>query len=112
MAPALQVFFADHDMGFAAGRNATFRASQGRIVVLLIPASSYAATSGRRITAALADPTLGWSALTVWSRATSKSSRGAGGPTWTPIEGYLMAFRRAALLRESGLPTSGSASTA
>ena len=31
----LTVLFADHNLGFAAGRNATLRASQGRIVVLL-----------------------------------------------------------------------------
>src|SRR5579883_2570746 len=32
---ALQVLFADHNMGFAAGRNATMRASRGRFIVLL-----------------------------------------------------------------------------
>src|SRR5258707_279275 len=32
---ALQVLFADHNMGFAAGRNATMRASRGRFIVML-----------------------------------------------------------------------------
>ena len=32
---AIRVLFADHDMGFAAGRNATMRASRGRYIVLL-----------------------------------------------------------------------------
>ena len=31
----LQVLFADHNMGFAAGRNATMRASRGRFIVLM-----------------------------------------------------------------------------
>ena len=31
----LQVLFADHNMGFAAGRNATMRASRGRYIVLV-----------------------------------------------------------------------------
>src|SRR5262249_42782222 len=31
----LQVLFADHNMGFAAGRNATMRASRGRYVILM-----------------------------------------------------------------------------
>src|SRR5581483_10532248 len=32
---ALQVLFADHNMGFAAGRNATMRASRWRYIVLM-----------------------------------------------------------------------------
>jgi cysteinyl-tRNA synthetase len=32
---ALQVIFADHNLGFAAGRNATFRASRGKFIIML-----------------------------------------------------------------------------
>ena len=102
VAPALQVMFADHDMGFAAGRNATLRASRGRVVALLDTSIELAGDIWPRIERALADPAVG--AVGPYGLVTDdlRDFREAPGPDVDAIEGYLLAFPRA-LPREVGL---------
>ncbi len=93
-----QVLFADHDMGFAAGRNATFRASLGEIVVMLDTSIEINGDIWTPIAHLLADPTVGvvgpYGLVTTDLKEFGESS----GPDVDAMEGYLMAFRRSALL--------------
>jgi cysteinyl-tRNA synthetase len=97
----LRVLFADHNMGFAAGRNATLRASRGRIVVLLDTSIELRGDIWSSLERALADQQVGivgpYGLVTEDLKEFSESP----GPDVDAIEGYLMAFRRA-LLPELG----------
>ncbi|MDQ2713661.1 MAG: cysteine--tRNA ligase, partial [Chloroflexota bacterium] len=55
----LHVLFADHNMGFAAGRNATMRASQGHYVVLVDTSIELQDDIWQPLEQALADPDIG-----------------------------------------------------
>jgi cysteinyl-tRNA synthetase len=98
---ALQVLFADHNMGFAAGRNATMRASRGRYIVLLDTSIELNGDIWEPLATLLADPVIGvagpYGLVTDNLRDFSEAPR----PDVDAIEGYLMAFRRA-LLPEVG----------
>jgi cysteinyl-tRNA synthetase len=96
-----RVFFADHDMGFAAGRNATMRASRGRIVVLLDTSIEPAGDIWTPMERALADPTVGVVGPYALVTEDLKEFQETEGPPADAVEGYLMAFRRA-LLAEVG----------
>ena len=97
----LRVLFADHDMGFAAGRNATMRASRGRYVVLLDTSIELAGDIWPPIARALDDPQVGVAGPYGLVTDDLKEFRESAGPDVDAVEGYLMAFRRA-LLPEVG----------
>ncbi|HEV7129939.1 MAG TPA: cysteine--tRNA ligase, partial [Ktedonobacterales bacterium] len=94
----VRVLLADHDLGFAAGRNASFNASLGRIVVQLDTSIELAGDIWTPIAALLADPTIG--VVGPYGLVTDdlKEFQESAGPDVDAIEGYLMAFRRATLL--------------
>ncbi len=97
----LQVLFADHNMGFAAGRNATMRASRGRFIVLMDTSIEINGDIWEPLAQTLADRNMGvvgpYGLVTDDLREFQESP----GPDVDAIEGYLMAFRRA-LLPEVG----------
>jgi glycosyltransferase involved in cell wall biosynthesis len=97
----LQVLFADHNMGFAAGRNATMRASRGHIIVLMDTSIEVRGNIWEPLTMTLADRNIGvvgpYGLVTEDLREFQESRR----PDVDAIEGYLMAFRRE-LLHEVG----------
>ncbi len=98
---ALQVLFADHNIGFAAARNASMRASRGEFVVLLDTSIELKGDIWEPLAALLADTTVG---LTGPYGLVTEDLRGfseAAGPEVDAIEGYLMVFRRS-LLTEVG----------
>jgi len=92
-----QVIFADHDMGFAAGRNATVRASLGHMVVLLDTSIEVNGDIWAPIERLLAEPTIGLVGPYGLVTTDLKEFAESAGPDVDAIEGYLMAFRRATL---------------
>ncbi|HKV58691.1 MAG TPA: cysteine--tRNA ligase, partial [Ktedonobacteraceae bacterium] len=94
---ALQVLFADHNMGFAAGRNATMRASRGRYIVLMDTSIEIAGDIWEPLARTLTDANMG--VVGPYGLVTDdlREFREAAGPDVDAIEGYLMAFRRASL---------------
>lgn len=97
----LTVLFADHNLGFAAGRNATLRASRGQIVVLLDTSIELCGDIWTLLQAALADPHIGIVGPYGLVTDDLKEFREDDGPFVDAIEGYLLAFRRE-LLHEIG----------
>ena len=97
----LQVLFADHNMGFAAGRNATMRASRGRYVVLMDTSIEVAGPIWEPLAMTLADPSIGVVGPYGLVTHDLREFHEATTPDVDAIEGYLMAFRRA-LLPEVG----------
>ncbi|MBE3559218.1 MAG: cysteine--tRNA ligase [Ktedonobacteraceae bacterium] len=97
----LQILFADHDMGFAAGRNATMRASLGRYVILLDTSIEVTGNIWEPLAAALADEEIGVVGPYGLVTEDLREFQEAPGPDVDAVEGYLMAFRRA-LLPEVG----------
>ncbi len=99
---ASQVFFADHDMGFAAARNAGLRASRGQIVVLFDTSIEVTGDIWIPLTPALSDPAVGLIGPYALATDDLKEFQETTGPEADAIEGYLMACRRS-LLGEMGL---------
>lgn len=97
----LQVIFADHNLGFAAGRNATTRASQGRIIIWLDTSIELRAPIWSVIEQALAEQETGLVGPYGLITTDLKEFEEHTGPDVDAIEGYLMAFRRE-LLEEVG----------
>ena len=97
----LRVLFADHNMGFAAGRNATMRASRGRHLVLLDTSIELRGDIWSPIARALKDQQVGLVGPYGLATDDLKEFYEHAGPDVDAIEGYLMVFRRA-LLREIG----------
>src|SRR6266852_3176920 len=97
----LQVLFADHNMGFAAGRNATMRASRGRFIVLMDTSIEVTGDIWEPLAAALADRNMGVVGPYGLVTEDLREFHEAPGPDVDAIEGYLMAFRRS-LLPEVG----------
>src|SRR3989440_10862295 len=97
----LQVLFADHNMGFAAGRNATMRASRGRYIMLMDTSIEVNGLIWEPLAQTLADRNMG--VVGPYGLVTDdlREFRESAGPEVDAIEGYLMAFRRA-LLPEVG----------
>ncbi|TMF46533.1 MAG: cysteine--tRNA ligase [Chloroflexi bacterium] len=97
----LQVLFADHNMGFAAGRNATMRASRGRYIMLMDTSIEVNGLIWEPLAQTLADRNMG--VVGPYGLVTDdlREFRESTGPDVDAIEGYLMAFRRA-LLPEVG----------
>jgi cysteinyl-tRNA synthetase len=98
---ALQVLFADHNMGFAAGRNATLRASRGRFIVMLDTSIELNGPIWQPLAELLEDPSIGVAGPYGLVTGDLREFQEAPGPDVDAIEGYLMAFRRA-LLPEIG----------
>lgn len=103
----LQVLFADHNMGFAAGRNATMRASRGHYIVLLDTSIEVKDDIWGSLASVLADRNIGlvgpYGLVTEDLREFYEPVFNWPGesPDVDAIEGYLMAFRRK-LLPEVG----------
>jgi len=97
----LQVLFADHNMGFAAGRNATMRASRGLNIVLMDTSIEVEGDIWEPLAMTLSDRNMG--VVGPYGLVTDdlREFREAAGPDVDAIEGYLMAFRRE-LLPEVG----------
>jgi cysteinyl-tRNA synthetase len=98
---AVQVLFADHNMGFAAGRNATMRASRGRYIVLMDTSIELIGDIWQPLLTTLSDPHVGVAGPYGLVTDDLREFREADGPDVDAIEGYLMAFRRE-LLPEIG----------
>nr|BBH95597.1 hypothetical protein KTA_37960 [Thermogemmatispora argillosa] len=98
---ALRVLFADHNLGFAAGRNATMRASQGAIIVWLDTSLELCGDIWTPLEHTLADPQVGVTGPFGLVTEDLREFREESGPEVDAIEGYLFAFRRA-LLNEVG----------
>jgi cysteinyl-tRNA synthetase len=97
----LQVLFADHNMGFAAGRNATMRASRGHYIVLMDTSIEVKGDIWQPLVSALDDSSIGVAGPYGLVTDDLREFREAAGPDVDAIEGYLMAFRRE-LLPEVG----------
>jgi cysteinyl-tRNA synthetase len=93
----IRVLFADHDMGFAAGRNATMRASRGRYIVLLDTSIELCDDIWTPLARALADEQVGLAGAYGLVTNDLNEFRASNGPEVDAVEGYLMAFRRATL---------------
>jgi cysteinyl-tRNA synthetase len=91
---ALTIIFADHNLGFAAGRNATSRASSGRIIIWLDTSIELQAPIWHVIEQALAEPEIGLVGPYGLITSDMKEFQENEGPDVDVIEGYLMAFRR------------------
>ena len=101
----LQVIFADHNIGFAAGRNATMRASRGHYIILMDTSIEVKGDIWEPLETALADPAVGvvgpYGLVTDDLREFREAPETERGVDADAIEGYLMAFRRE-LLQEVG----------
>jgi len=97
----IRVLFADHDLGFAAGRNATMRASRGRYIVLLDTSIELCDDIWTPLVRVLDDQQVGLAGPYGLVTTDLNEFRESDGPDVDAIEGYLMAFRRA-LLPEIG----------
>ncbi len=97
----LQVLFADHNMGFAAGRNATMRASRGHYVVLMDTSIEVTGDIWTPIAQTLSDESIGVVGPFGIVTTDLREFQEATGMDADAIEGYLMAFRRE-LLPEVG----------
>jgi len=97
----LRILFADHNLGFAAGRNATFRASRGRFIVMLDTSIELVGDIWTPLAETLADTSIGVTGPYGLVTDDLREFREADGREADAIEGYLMAFRRA-LLTEVG----------
>ena len=97
----LHVLFADHNMGFATGRNATMRVSRGHFIVLMDTSIEVKGDIWTPLATTLANPLVGvigpYGLVTEDLRDFHESL----GPQVDAVEGYLMAFRRE-LLSEVG----------
>jgi cysteinyl-tRNA synthetase len=97
----VKVLLADHNMGFAAGRNATMRASRGLYVILMDTSIELKGPIWEPLALTLADRNMGVAGPYGLVTDDLREFREAPGPDVDAIEGYLMAFRRE-LLREVG----------
>ncbi len=97
----MQVLFADHNMGFAAGRNATMRVSRGRYILLMDTSIEVTGDIWTPLTTVLADATVGVAGPYGLVTEDLREFYEAPGPDVDAIEGYLVAFRRE-LLQEIG----------
>jgi cysteinyl-tRNA synthetase len=97
----LRVLFADHNMGFAAGRNATMRTSRGHFIILMDTSIEITGNIWQLLAATLANPEIGAAGPYGLVTDDLREFSEAVGPQVDAIEGYLFAFRRE-LLPEVG----------
>ena len=98
---AVQVLFADHNMGFAAGRNATMRASRGHSIILMDTSIEVRGDIWEPLAMTLADRSVGVAGPYGLVTDDLRDFHEAPGPDVDAVEAYLMAFRRE-LLPEVG----------
>jgi len=99
---ATQVFLADHNMGFAAGRNAGLRAARGEIVMVLDTSIEVTGDIWTPLQAALADPRTGLAGPYALVTENLKDFSETVAEDADAMEGYLIACRRS-VLTEIGL---------
>ena len=97
----LNVLFADHNMGFAAGRNATMRSSLGKYIVLMDTSIEVKGDIWTPLVQTLSNDEIGVTGPYGLTTHDLRDFEEASGPPVDAIEGYLMAFRRE-LLHEVG----------
>ncbi len=97
----LHVLFADHNMGFAAGRNATMRVSRGRYILLMDTSIELTGDIWTPLQTVLSNPAIGIAGPYGLTTTDLREFQEAQGPDVDAIEGYLLAFRRE-LLPEAG----------
>ena len=97
----VRVILADHDLGFAAARNATFRACLGRYIVQLDTSIEVTGDIWTPLEELLRDASVGVAGPFGLISRDLKEYEEHTGPDVDAIEGYLFAFRRA-LLAEVG----------
>ncbi len=90
----LQVIFADHNLGFAAGRNATVQASRGRLVVMLDTSIELNGDIWTELADLLSDQSVGIAGPYGLVTSDVREFAESAGPEVDAIEGYLLAFRR------------------
>lgn len=91
----LQVIFADHNLGFAAGRNTTFKASRGKFVVMLDTSIELNGDIWTPLAKTLSEPTVGMAGPYGLVTTDLREFQETSGTKADAIEGYLLAFRRA-----------------
>ncbi|HVA92357.1 MAG TPA: cysteine--tRNA ligase [Chloroflexota bacterium] len=99
---ATQVFLADHNMGFGAGRNAGLRAARGEIVVVMDTSMEVTGDIWNPLATALADPGVGLVGPYALVTENLKDFQEKADGDADAMEGYLIACRRSVLL-ETGL---------
>ena len=97
----LHVLFADHNMGFAAGRNATMRVSRGHYIVLMDTSIEVKGDIWTPLITALKSSEVGLAGPYGLTTEDLRDFHESPGPQVDAIEGYLMGFRRG-LLQEVG----------
>ncbi|GAC1433752.1 MAG: hypothetical protein NVSMB54_31930 [Ktedonobacteraceae bacterium] len=97
----LHVLFADHNMGFAAGRNATMRVSRGHYIVLMDTSIEVKGDIWTPIATALTNTAVGIAGPYGLVTDDLREFHESVAQDVDAIEGYLMAFRRE-LLHEVG----------
>lgn len=100
---AVEVLFADHNLGYAGARNVTTRAAQGRNLVLLDTSIELIGDIWTLLDTTLADPSAGVVGPYGLITTDLREFEEAPGPDVDAIEGYLMAFRRALLIEVNAL---------
>jgi cysteinyl-tRNA synthetase len=93
----VEVFFADHNLGFAGGRNLSMRASRGRYVVWLDTSIQVDGDIWTLLAEALADPSVGVAGPYGLVTGDLREFEEKPGPDVDAIEGYLLAFSRTLL---------------
>jgi len=99
---ATQVFLADHNMGFGAGRNAGLRAARGEIVVLMDTSIEITGDIWTPLQAVLANPRTGLAGPYALVTENLKDFSETAAEYADAVEGYLIACRRS-VLSEIGL---------
>ncbi len=98
----LNIIFADHNLGFASGRNLEFRSSLGQYLVMLDTSIELKGDIWTPLAKTLSDQTVGIAGPYGLVTEDLREFREDSGPEVDAIEGYLLAFRRE-LLSEVGL---------
>ncbi len=93
----VEVLFADHNLEYAGGRNATIRASTGHFVVLLDTSIELVDPIWETLAAVLDDPSVGVAGPYGLRTSDLREFAEASEADVDAIEGYLLAFRRANL---------------
>ncbi|MBA3943891.1 MAG: cysteine--tRNA ligase, partial [Herpetosiphonaceae bacterium] len=93
----VEVLFADHNLGYAGGRNATIRASSGHFVVLLDTSMELVDPIWEALATVLDDPAVGVAGPYGLRTSDLREFSEANEPDVDAVEGYLLAFRRANL---------------
>jgi len=91
---AVQVLFADHNLGFAAGRNATIKASRGRYIVLLDTSIELNGDIWSELDEVLSEETVGVAGPYGLVTTDLREFQESAGSEVDAIEGYMLAFRR------------------